>query len=221
MAEQDRQPDEPTNDERIKSLEDEAKALRERVESALKRLDDIPSPSDLGYEKPIYRFETDRFFKFQLDQGQLTLMFNKGQAQKEFFGLGGGGSSTGVIFAGYCRITAADPTGIVDARGNPAQWLYTITQVVKGGAGYGNAAWENALDGYVGTARNFCEAGNNGIGRQDNGIDLDGPDFPTGFSMIPIQGTLPFVLMTNEDGEVEAWFDRCNSCDGVCSGSTP
>lgn len=190
------------------------KELHDRLKTAEERLKEIPTAAELGHEWPVHRVETDKYIRYQLDQGNLTLMLNTDELKRSPFG-----AAPGLTFAGFCQIESQTDTGIVDARGNPVQWLYSITQVQKGGPGYGDAAWDDVVNGYVGNARNMCENGNTGIGVQDNGVNFDAADFPDGFEMIPLRGTLPFFLMTNEDGSTEAWLDRCNAVDGPCSGS--
>lgn len=185
----------------------------ERLKAAEERLKEIPTAADLGHEWPVHRVETDKYIRKELNQGNLSLWFNADELRRSLSG------TPGLTFAGFCQIESQTDTGIVDARGNPVQWLYSITQVQKGGPGYGDAAWDDVVNGYVGNARNMCENGNTGIGVQDNGVNFDAADFPDGFEMIPLRGTLPFFLMTNEDGSTEAWLDRCNAVDGPCSGS--
>lgn len=132
-------------------------------------------------------------------------------------GGGGGGDSSGSMLPVF-RIDSSTPTGINDARGNPVQWTYAVTQVIKRLNGYGNNVWDEMPGGYIGDAHNFCENGNTGVGRQDNGVDHDGADYPDGFAMIPIQGVVPGRFIVSAEGITEAWFDRVNSEDGLCSG---
>jgi hypothetical protein len=209
--------DEP-KEEPPKTPEEQIHELYLRVMKLEDVVSRMPQPEEYGRELPIVRLATDKYFKWQKDGVNLTLMLNREQLQRDQVGGGGGGSEPL-----YIKIDSAAETGVVDARGNPVQWLYQGTQVVKGLSGYGNLTWVAATDGYVGSVRNMCENGNTGISVQDNGVDFDAADFPEGFEMIPIVvgDVVELFFVTNSAGDKEAWFDRCNAVDGLCSGSFP
>lgn len=209
----------PSLEGRMDRLERDLEALRAQLAKTEATIEEIPKPPDMRHEMPIYAFEHDQYFRSQLDRGQLTLMLNTDALRRDMISPPGGGG--GLMFVGYCRITAIAPTGVVDARGNDVQWEYQVEQIKKGAAGYGDAKWVLVDGGYVGTARNMCENGNTGVGVQNNGVDFDAADFPEGFMMITLQDTapLPLYLMNDENGNVEAWIDRCNAVDGLCSDS--
>lgn len=116
----------------------------------------------------------------------------------------------------WIRITDSTSTGNQDADGNPVQWTYPAEQVYKVSAGYGG--WSTFTGGWSGTAYNGAENLNDGSGRQGNGVDHDGSDYPTSIKMRPIQpDTIVAARLVNVGGTVEAWFDLVNGEDGTCS----
>ena len=97
------------------------------------------------------------------------------------------------------------------------RWKYAWTEIEKLTAGYG--AWTNVLEGRSGSAaRNFVEGMNAGTGVQGNGVDIDGVDFPAGFSLQKCPSGV-FVVMHRiqvADDE-EFWFSYENAIDGTCT----
>jgi len=94
-----------------------------------------------------------------------------------------------------------------DANDNPTRWLYTAAEAEKTAAGYGG--WSLVAGAPTVAAYNLLEDGNTGTGRQRNGVDHDGADYPAGFAMRPIQtgSILPGLLVYPADGGVvEAWL---------------
>jgi hypothetical protein len=137
---------------------------------------------------------------------------------------GGAGGIPGDQIQTWLRIDSSEGTGVVDDRGNDAQWLYTVTEVRKVGAGYGAASFEEVTGGYAGPARNSCEVGNTGIGVADINVDLDGPLFVDNAPLLMMKPIIGHVMnwrrIVNVDEEVEVWFDRPNSIDGHCQTSS-
>lgn len=108
------------------------------------------------------------------------------------------------------RITAS-------ATDSTNRWTYSFVEVVKKTAGYGG--WSTRTGGRTGTARNMFEDLNDGTGIEGNGINVDGTDFPAGFTMQPVPaGTVVMVYRVLEAsaGAQEFWFDFVNAVDGTC-----
>ena len=121
----------------------------------------------------------------------------------------------------FFNVSAAAATGVNDANGNPVQWTYTVNEVHKLATGYGAWTARAAADGYTGTGYNFNEISNQTSGRQGNGIDHDGADYPSAFSMQPLQSgyIYPAMLVAAPDGtgiKLEAWLWGMNGEDGTC-----
>jgi len=123
----------------------------------------------------------------------------------------------------FATITSSAATGVNDAAGNPVQWTYQIQEAFKHLTGYQSSAWASLTSGYSGTAYHLAEFGNLGTGRQMNGVDHGGADYPAGFEMRPLQdgAVVPFVMfgMMSEGSSatVEAWIlPMMNGEDGTC-----
>jgi hypothetical protein len=109
------------------------------------------------------------------------------------------------------------------AADSPAQnrWKYAWTEVVKSSAAYGG--WAARSNGRSGTtssnpAYNAMEDANSGAGTEMNGVDVDGTDFPSTFSLQPIPSGA-IVLMRaapGVSGGLEYWFAMPNGIDGTC-----
>lgn len=116
------------------------------------------------------------------------------------------------------RRQAAFPAKIGSATTDDTnQWTYNFLEVVKSSAGYGG--WTARTGGRTGTARNMFEDMNDGVGIEGNGIDVDGTDFPAGFSIQPVpDGTVVMMYRVLEaaTGTQEFWFDYVNAVDGTC-----
>lgn len=68
-------------------------------------------------------------------------------------------------------------------------------------------------------ALNLVEAFNDGTGVQAPGVDIDGDDYPAGFSLQAIQGN-PVVIMypwSDDDGYIRYLFSLANAHDGTCA----
>lgn len=129
----------------------------------------------------------------------------------------GSAGGTGHSPVRWFRVDASVATATVDANGNPVRWTYTVSEMYKATAGYGG--WSVLSDGYTGAAYNFNEEGNDGTGRQMNGVDHDGADYPSTVSMQPIQDNaiLPGVMVFAASGAVEVWLWSQSNEDGTCS----
>lgn len=120
------------------------------------------------------------------------------------------------------KVGAATATGVNDATPNPVQWSYAIVEVVKVKTGYQADAWSTLTNGFSGTAYSLAEYGNDGTGRQMNGIDHDGADYPSGFKMRELQvgAIVPFIFIPAVQSNVltlEAWIlPWPNGEDGTC-----
>jgi len=213
-----------STEDRILSLENTIKQMREELSLGMLKLEGLPSQEDMGYELPITRFEADKdYFKFQKDGVNLTLMFNPDGLKRNLSGggIGGGSSSTSLGGPFWGRIAGATSTGVVDARGNPVQWLYSIVQLSEGPV-EGYDEFVNNPDGFIGAAYNAKEDDNTGIGVQGNGIDVDGSIFTDNSNLMfqPIRDVVIFWICQAQDGAVFARFCEPNSVDGSCgSGS--
>jgi len=95
------------------------------------------------------------------------------------------------------------------------RWSYTFANVTKGGSvGYGGT-WTNGST--AGTAYNSIEQINNGAGIEGNGVDVDGTDFPSGFSIQPVPtNSIVRIFETANGGTTEYWFSYENGIDGTC-----
>jgi len=120
------------------------------------------------------------------------------------------------------KIVAAEATVVVDANANPVQWKYKIQEIVKTTAGY--AGWVTMTKGYVSStfdSYNHAETGNDGTGRQMNGIDHDGADYPATFKMQPMQvgAVVLFEYVQVNSALTEIWFwpPGYNGEDGTCA----
>lgn len=99
------------------------------------------------------------------------------------------------------------------------KWKYAWQEVRRTASG-----WEDTPNGRSGTtstgyALNSIESGNDGSGVEGNSIDRSKSDYPTGFSMQPVQG-LPVVRMYVDclsDGSLAYTFEYVNGEDGTCS----
>lgn len=95
-------------------------------------------------------------------------------------------------------------------------WAYTFERVTKGSEAHSPGAW---LTGdLTGTAYNTIESINGAIGVQGNGVDVDGADFPIGFSIQPCP-TGNIVVMKRVElstDQFEYWFSYENGVDGTC-----
>lgn len=180
------------------------------------RLEQLEKPR-IGAEADQIDIDGDEILQFERIGNKFYGWIELGKLQEQ---LGPIGTTTPGGSQFFIRIDEgdADPTGIIDPNGNPVEWLYQGTQVVKAGPAYGISAWVDVDGGYVGDVRNLAEAGNTGIGVQDNGVDVDGQLFADNpnLKFVPIKGIFPAYRMVNEDGEVEVWVDRVNAVDGVC-----
>jgi len=139
-----------------------------------------------------------------------------------------GGTGHGKAFR-FGKIISATAGTIVDANTNPVQWTYELHEVYKTARGYTTSAaavWTVLPEGagFRGTAYNFGEDGNAGTGRQMNGIDHDGADYPAGFKMqaLQVNAIVPFTVILAGDGSgsftQEAWiFPVPNGEDGTCT----
>ena len=115
-------------------------------------------------------------------------------------------------------IDSSSATATVDANGNAVKWTYTVTEKYKATAGYGG--WSTKTGGYTGTAYNSAEEGNDGSGRQMNGVDHDGTDYPATVQMYPLQNgaVIPGVLIYTATGTAEVWLMPFGlGEDGTCS----
>ena len=121
------------------------------------------------------------------------------------------GAATGTLF--FAKIT-----GAVEAGAGVNQWEYNWQKVVKSAAGYGPGGW--ALSSATGRAYNVCEYMNSTFGVQGNGVDVDGEDFPDGFSIQPCPTdnivVMHSTLLSGSDYP-EYWFAYENGIDGTCS----
>lgn len=213
-----------TNEDRILSLENEIRRMREEAEERYLKLDNLPSNEELGYEIPVTKFDTDReYLKFQKDGPNLTMWFNPDALKKSLAGGGLGGGASGTSGAGTLtgRIASATGTGVVDARGNSVQWTYAIIQL-KAGAVSGYGEWVNNVDGYAGVAYNDKEDDNTGMGVQGNGFDVDWTAYTDNDQLMfqPIRDIVQFRLVQAQDGSIAAWFSEPNLIGGNCgSGS--
>jgi len=212
-----------STEDRILSLENTIKQMREELSLGMLKLEGLPSQEDMGYELPITRFEADKdYFKFQKDGPNLTLMFNPDGLKRNLSGGGlGGGTSTSAGIMAWGRLAGATSTGVVDARGNAVQFLYSIVQLKPGNiTGYDE--WVNDPDGFSGPAYNAKEDDNTGIGVQGNGFDVDWTAYVDNDQLAfqPIRDIVPFWLVQAQDGSVSAWFSEPNLIGGNCgSGS--
>lgn len=123
------------------------------------------------------------------------------------------------------RIVDVKCTGVRDTRGNCVAWEYGVSEIEKAGRGYGT--WRPIV-AEVARARayNCLEDGNTGIGRQANGVDHDGRDYPDGFAMqpCPVGAIVQGVRVDAPTGSADAtrqtlpevWFMYPNAEDGVC-----
>ena len=120
------------------------------------------------------------------------------------------------------------------------RWKYDLTQQYKADRGYDSsvagetASWFDLPNGYTGIGFNYIENMNDGAGVEGHGVDVDGADYPAGFSVMPIPaGALVpgwFVTVdrtfkeTKAGGEevtvidptTEVWFLGYNTDDGTC-----
>jgi len=119
------------------------------------------------------------------------------------------------------RITASEATSTIDTNSNPVQWKYKIQEIANTSAGYGGAT--SLAGGHVSAtfdAYNHAETGNDGTGRQMNGIDHDGADYPATFKMQPLQVNavvkFEYVRVNDELTEVWLWPPGYNGEDGTC-----
>lgn len=117
-----------------------------------------------------------------------------------------------------------NPQGVEDSNGNPVAWTYQVQeQGGKTDVGYGGK-WRTLEGGYSGTGRNFLEDANTGNGRQQNGVDHDGNDYPANWKMQPLQTNSyhpGIVVEIPEVGDRECWLFPFSGEDGTCSTSTP
>ena len=114
----------------------------------------------------------------------------------------------------FGRITGSNQVGATN------RYEYTFTQVYKTSTWASDStsgAWE--LGSYSASAYNLCEVMNNSVGTQGNGIDVDGADFPAGFTLkpCPINSIVSIVSTpANAGSAYEAWFSHVNAVDGTC-----
>jgi len=130
-----------------------------------------------------------------------------------------------VILPSFRIVSAAD-TGVNDAQGNPVQWTYQVVEVFKQQTGYtttGTAKWITLPNGFSGTAYNYAEDGNDGTGRQMNGVDHDGTLYSTTtFKMQALQvdsvwpGVLQYVIGPAGAITLEPWLLGYSLEDGEC-----
>jgi len=131
----------------------------------------------------------------------------------------------------FGKVIAATATGINDANANPVQWTYEIHEVEKTATGYTSTTetkW-SVLDSGIGfrttSGYSMAEDGNTTAGRQRDGVDHDGTDYPPGFQMQPLQvgSIVPFVLFIVPSPSTgvyaeEAWIlPWPNGEDGTCT----
>lgn len=211
------------NEERFIALEEKIKRMEQDAAERYLKLDNLPTIDELGYEMPVTKFETDReYLKFQKDGPNLSVWFNPDALKKNLSGGGlGGGSSTSAGLMAWGRLAGATSTGVVDARGNAVQWLYSIVQL-KPGATTDYGEWVNDPDGFSGPAYNAKEDDNTGLGVQGNGFDVDWTAYTDNDQLAfqPIRDIVPFWLVQAQDGSVSAWFSEPNLIGGNCgSGS--
>jgi hypothetical protein len=99
----------------------------------------------------------------------------------------------------------------------PNRYRYNYTEAAKTATGYGG--WTDKPAGRTGVCFNLTEDINDGSGVEGNGIDLDGEDFPDGFTLRPCPDGTPVLLtiVTLADASAkEAWFSWENPVDGTC-----
>ena len=112
-----------------------------------------------------------------------------------------------------------DDSAAMDGEDN--RWDYGWTEVEKATAG-ASGTWSAPTSGRSGTttstpAWNFIETINDDAGVQGNGVDIDGADFPAGFSVQPVpDNTLVRMHEVIVDGTTEYWFQYENGIDGTC-----
>lgn len=187
------------------------------IESRLQKIEPL-----VGTGKDQVEIDTDENIGNEVVGNKISLWLEADKA-RENIGMaagagGGGGGPNG--FMRWGRIVSSNPTAVVDARGNPVQWLYAIQQLKPGPTP--SDPWENDVDGYIGEGRNAKEVDNTGMDVQGNGIDFDGAIFTDNpaLAMQPIREMVPFWLVTYQDDTVAAQFSEPNAVDGVCgSGS--
>jgi hypothetical protein len=98
------------------------------------------------------------------------------------------------------------------------QWSYSVKRTSKTATGYSN--WSGT--GTAFTAYNSMEYINDGSGVEGNGVDIDGTDFPTGFSIQPIPAGSPVLIhkldiLNGGEPDEEYWFCVPNGIDGTCT----
>ncbi len=98
------------------------------------------------------------------------------------------------------------------------QWQYTWIRVEKAAPGHDPGAWIQ-ISGQTGIAYNRVESMNSAVGVQGNGVDVDGADYPPGFSPQPCpEGCIVRLYeLKNGTGDSEYWFSYENADDGTCT----
>lgn len=96
----------------LTELKDEIKKLKDELDVERKRLDALPNPFDLGHNIPVHSFSHDKYFRHQLDRGNLTLQLNTDELQRNMAG-GGGGGTPGFPSMGSVEWTYVNSTGCV------------------------------------------------------------------------------------------------------------
>lgn len=98
------------------------------------------------------------------------------------------------------------------------RWRYAWTEQERSTDGFADLTGGRSGTTSSSYAINSVEANNDGIGTQGNSIDIDGADFPAGFSMQPVEGD-PVVRMYKEydaSGTAFYTFAYVNAVDGTC-----
>lgn len=99
------------------------------------------------------------------------------------------------------------------------KWRYAWTEMYQSGAEtYSTLTGGRSGTTSTGYATNSKERSNTGSGVEGHGVDVDGADYPAGFSVQPIQGN-PIVWMRQTQLTATTWayaFTDVNADDGTC-----
>ena len=109
-------------------------------------------------------------------------------------------------------------TGSAALSGTDNRYKYAWTEQARTATGWTTPTGSRSGTTSDGYALNSVEANNDATGAQGNSIDIDGADFPAGFTLQAVRGD-PVVRMwqeTADDGSVAFSFEYTNSVDGTC-----
>lgn len=97
------------------------------------------------------------------------------------------------------------------------RWRYAWNEMELNGNVYQVKAGGRSGTTSVDFALNLAEMLNNGAGVESPNINIDGPDYPEGFSIQPYYGGAWMYITTDTEGNVRYEFQASNTDDGTCT----